>query len=73
MAGYIFNKPVKDCEVNNTDAFLTGLAGSASGGIWGVRAGLVLPIDTSSTSVIEKVKAYFTSKTMKGFEIRRVL
>ncbi|MFW1734445.1 hypothetical protein ACG94V_13820 [Acinetobacter sp. ULE_I001] len=69
MAGYIFNKPVKDCEVNNTDAFLTGLAGSASGGIWGVRAGLVLPIDTSSTSVSEKVKAYFASKTMKGFEI----
>jgi len=69
MAGYIFNKPVKDSDANNTDAFLTGLAGSASGGIWGVRAGLVLPIDTSSTSVSEKVKAYFTSKTMKGFEI----
>lgn len=40
-------------QTNNTDAFLTGLAGSASGGIWGVRAGLVLPIDTSSTSVSE--------------------
>ena len=69
MAGYIFNKPVKDTDTNNTDVFLTGLAGSASGGMWGVRAGVVLPIDTSSTSVSEKVKSYFTSKTMKGFEI----
>jgi hypothetical protein len=49
-------------QTNNTDAFLTGLAGSASGGIWGVRAGLVLPIDTSSTSVIEKVKAILPLK-----------
>ncbi|MCS4300132.1 RHS repeat-associated protein [Acinetobacter sp. BIGb0196] len=69
MAGYIFNKPEGRGDDQSTDSFLSGLAGSASGGIWGVRAGLVLPIDTSSTSVSEKVKAYFTSKTMKGFEI----
>ena len=69
MAGYIFNKLEGRGDDQSTDSFLSGLAGSASGGIWGVRAGLVLPIDTSSTSVSEKVKAYFTSKTMKGFEI----
>ncbi|QNX32824.1 RHS repeat-associated core domain-containing protein [Acinetobacter seifertii] len=69
MAGYIFNKPVDDTDVNSTDRFLSGLAGSASGGIWGVRAGVVLPIDTDSGSVSDKIKAYFTSKTMKGFEV----
>ena len=69
MAGYIFNKPVDDTDVNSTDRFLSGLAGSASGGIWGVRVGVVLPIDTDSGSVSDKIKAYFTSKTMKGFEV----
>lgn len=69
MAGYIFDKPVKNSHANNTDAFLTGLAASASGGIWGVRAGVVLPIDTSSASASEKVKAYFNSKTMKAIEV----
>ncbi|MBO3658124.1 RHS repeat-associated core domain-containing protein [Acinetobacter haemolyticus] len=69
MAGYIFNKP-KGQEVQvSTDQFLTGLAGSASGGIWGVRAGVVLPIDTGSSSVSEKIANYFTSNTMKGLEV----
>ncbi|HDH7780886.1 TPA: RHS domain-containing protein, partial [Acinetobacter nosocomialis] len=69
MAGYIFNKPAERSSANSTDQFLTGLAGSASGGIWGVRAGVVLPLDTGSSSVSDKIKAYFTSDTMKGLEV----
>ncbi|WP_062034092.1 RHS repeat-associated core domain-containing protein [Acinetobacter sp. BMW17] len=69
MAGYIFNKPEGRGDDQSTDSFLTGLAGSASGGMWGIRAGVVLPIDTSSTSASEKIKAYFSSKTMKGLEV----
>ncbi|NHB59048.1 RHS repeat protein, partial [Acinetobacter sp. 194] len=69
MAGYIFHKPPKQAAADSTDTFLTGLAGSASGGVWGVRAGVVLPIDTSNASFTEKVKAYFSSKTMKGLEV----
>ncbi len=69
MAGYIFNKPAERSSANSTDQFLTGLAGSASGGIWGVRAGVVLPLDTGSSSISDKVKAYFTSDTMKGLEV----
>ena len=69
MAGYIFNKPIDDTDANNTDSFLGGLAASASGGIWGVRAGVVLPIDMGSASASQKIKAYFSSKTMKGLEV----
>jgi hypothetical protein len=69
MAGYIFNKPSAETDANNTDTFLGGLAGSTSGGIWGVRAGVVLPIDTGSSSVGEKIANYFTSNTMKGLEV----
>lgn len=69
MAGYIFNKPNKEAQADSTDIFLKGLAGSASGGIWGVRAGVVLPLDTGSSAVSDKIKAYFTSDTMKGLEV----
>ncbi|OBY75706.1 RHS repeat-associated core domain-containing protein [Acinetobacter gyllenbergii] len=69
MAGYIFNKPTKETLADSTDQFLTGLAGSASGGIWGIRAGVVLPLDTGPDTIYKKVLKYFSASTMKGLEV----
>ena len=68
MVGKVLKMPANSSSQESVDAFLTGLAGNASGGAYGVRLGMTVSIDDSNKSVLQKLKNYWSGDQMIGAE-----
>ncbi|MFW1798913.1 hypothetical protein ACG9YX_02595 [Acinetobacter nematophilus] len=68
MVGKVLKMPAGSSPQESVDAFLTGLAGNASGGAYGVRLGVAVSIDDSNKSVLQKIKNYWNGDQMIGME-----